>query len=186
VSVQLPLQDNWIPNKDQLFTSKAAIMECVGGVLDGFGRSEAYTRRVLHHGLTGQVKNGVGNIIVTLLGVYPGKAGGQQFQFAEGAYGKIAQRFARYRVLIATPWKSIEGGTVASLPTPEESAEQSAQIDRDGWLVYSGLLALALGGLTTDPPYAPIPEDNVLPATMLPYGPEGQMAGWEYQVELQL
>lgn len=189
MSAQFPNQDTWIPNRKQLFTSKAAVMEVVGGALDAFGRSEAYTRRVLTHGDLGQVLSGVGNIIITCTGVFPGRAGAQLFQFANegaGGFGKLPQRFARYRILMATPWKSLEAGIAPELPDPELTAEDTAVLDEDGWIVYSSLLAVSLGGVAANPPVSPVSQDNKLFAQMVPYGPQGQMAGWEITFEVQL
>lgn len=190
MSAQFPAQDGWIPNRQQIFVTKAAVMEIVGGALDAFGRSEAYGRRVITHGDTGQVLPSVGNIIVTNLGVFPGRAGAQLFQFemeGAGGFGKLAQRFGRFRILMATPWKSVEAsGYGGGLVEVDELASQTLDVDTDGWIVYSALLASSLGGVVVDPPLSRVSQDNKLFAQMLPYGPEGQMAGWEIIFEVQL
>jgi hypothetical protein len=192
-SVGLPAPaDQWPPNPGVLFDTRVAIMEAVMAGLEAHARLHpVYERRILGHGIQTQVMPGVsGQIIVTLLGVLPGIAGQQQFQFPSGDFGAVAssgRRFARYRVLVLRAWRSLnKEGMGAGVPSASDYAKQTQDVDTDGELCWAALTALGLGGLTTTVPKAPVTQNNTLLASMLAWGPQGGQAGWEYVVEQQL
>lgn len=184
--------DQWPPNPQVLFQTRVAILEAVLGALASHGRLEpTYERRILTHGAQAQVMPGVsGQVIVTLMGVYPGLAGQQQFQFPSGDYGAVAssgRRFSRYRVLVLQAWVTIDKESYGSgLPPAAKFLEQTKDVDTDGEICWAALTALGLGGVTTSIPKGPIAQDNTLLASMQAWGPQGGQAGWEYIVEQQL
>lgn len=181
----------WPPNPAVLFGTKVSIMEALVATLGAHGRLEpTYRRRILGHGPAAQVLPGEGQIIVSLVGVLPGLAGQQQFQFPSGDFGAVAssgRRFSRYRALVIRPWTSLDvSGWAPGLPMPEAMAKQSLDVDTDGEICWAALTALGLGGVVTSIPKAPIKQDNTLVASMAAWGPQGNCAGWEYIVEQQL
>lgn len=184
--------DTWPPNPKVLFETKVAILEAVMAGLEAHGALHpTYERRILAHGQQVQVLPDVmGQIIVSMPGVFPGVAGQQQFQFPSGDFGAVAssgRRFARYRVVMTRAWQSVNSeGMGAGLPGAAKYAKQAQDVDTDGELVWAALTSFALGGLKTTVPKAPIPQDNTLVASMQAWGPQGGQAGWEYIIEQQL
>lgn len=181
--ITFPPQGQWIPNLEQVTETGRALLAVAGAVLDYYGRGEDYERRVLQHGDTPQVLSGQAQVLVSCLGMFPGRAGQEQFQFAEGALGKLAQRFGRYLVTVARPWPTAKGGMVAQLPDADATEGAATDLDTDALLVFEAFRSVALGG--TKAPVAPLAQDNILVASMSPMGPQGGVAGWRITVEVQ-
>lgn len=181
--IQFPPLDNWIPNRTQLSDTGKQILAVTGGVLDAFGRGEDYGRRILTHGNTTPWTPDQAQLIVSFLGMFPGRAGEQDFQFDKGA-GRQMARFTRYEVQVVNRWAAPVGGLAPSLPPDSAITDAMETLWEDGLLVWSALIAMAFGGVRPTP--APIPQDNILIASMTPKGPQGVLAAWSILVEVQM
>jgi hypothetical protein len=127
---------------------------------------------------------GEAQLVVCIGNVFAGRAGEQQFQYAKGTLGKLAARTAQYFVEVVRPWATIEGGLAPSLQSTDALAETAALLWEDSYVVWSTLMATAMGGVTPSP--APIPQDNLMIGPAVPRGPAGGLAGYQIEVQIQM
>ena len=181
----------WMPSVDQFAASAATLVAVVGAALDRLGRGEPYRRRVFIHSAADvqwQVPDSgpKGQITAQVVRVYFGETVEQQFQFAKGALGRYGKRTVDFRLQLLNEWPTPKGGIAPALPRDSQLMVQTGEIWQDGLVMISALWALAMGGITTDPPVAPIEQDYLLVGDLQPVGPEGLVAGWKVDVSIQL
>ncbi len=178
---------DWIPNPDQITDSAAAMLEVVGGALDGYGVGTDFARRIFTHGdaplhLSETKKS---QLIVSLKNLELGRAGQKQFAFDNGALGAYGFILAEFAMQLWVPWPTPKGGLSAQQAADDALMAASATLDKATFIAFSALRALSQGGITTDPPVCPIVQDNMLVGPAQPIGPDGSFAGYEITVQLQ-
>jgi hypothetical protein len=190
VTVAFPVFQ-WIPNVDQFTDTGAALLAVIGDSLDSFGRGERYGRRVFSHGLEVPVKipqsgpDSKGQVLVSIVNVFFGKAGQELFTFIDGQIGKYGFLVVQYGIDVLADWPMPRSGERGVLQQDQDLMSAAGDIWTDGLIVISALRAVALHGITTDPPVAPIAEDNIHVGSMTPKGPAGGLAGWNVHVQIQ-
>ena len=178
--------DDWVGNKSQLADTGRGLLETVGQALDAFGRGDDYQRRTLQHGNTNVWAPNAPAIYVNMLGLFPGRAGQQQFQFPYGELGKVALRFGRYEVEVVNEYvAATTGGPAPRLPSPAAYDDAVTTLWTDAWIGWCALQALANGGIAPNL-VTRITQDMMLLASMTAKGPQGQLAGVSMIVEVQL
>jgi len=195
--VGFPLQATWIPDLDRLGDAGEILLDVAGQALDFFPlgagtRGTPYERRVL---TTGQIVPLVpeqdGQLSVSLMEVFLGRAGEQRFQQDKGTLGAYAQRNVRFQAQLARTSPTITGGISPRMQEPDDLEDYARTLWMDSYVVWSALLAMSLGGITDattgeqlSP--APISQDNILvgPITFDP--PAGGLAVAKIEVSVQM
>lgn len=190
---------DWIPNLEQVRTSANIILQVAGQALDYFPvaggqnkRGEVYKRRVLSTGrVVPIVPNQDGQLSVSVFNFYIGRAGEQRFQFFKGDLGSYSQRVMVFLVRLARLSPTITGGIAPKIQKESALDEQSNELWVDAYIVWSALLAMALGGVTNaqtgkqlSP--APITQDNLLIGPCAFPEPNGGVASAEIEIAVQL
>ena len=189
--VTFPGQGNWIPNQTQFSDAASGLLLVCGAALDQQGRGQEYARRVFSHGIRvpwklGQKQGARGQILVSFVKAFIGKAGQEQFQFIDGEIGKAGKRTMQFHVQVVNTWPVLKGGTTAMQETDESLMAQATETWQDCCIVLSSLWALALRGVQIEPPIPALVQNNVLVGAMEPVGPEGGLAGMEVPVYVQM
>ena len=187
MTVTFPIP-GWLPNPDQLQDSGATLLGVVADSLDQLGSpNRNFQRRLFTHGETALWIPDADQIVVSLAKVYLGRAGEEQYQFDKGVLGKYGFVTLAFDVAVVHGgWPTVEGGIGPRLPEQNALMSATSSLWHDGWVAFSALRALALGGITTTPPVCPIVQDNVMVGPMSAKGPSGKNAGLELQVLLQV
>lgn len=180
----------WLPDEDQLATTGQALMCCVVAVLTQWSRIGPYKRQLITMGDTPPWVVKDSQLIVSLSTTHMGRAGEQQFQLTKGAIGKAGYLTTRWWVEVVNPWPSITGGISPRMPSVDAIGTAADGLFRDAWIVFSGLRALMLGGVVTNPPVSPAPDPTsqvfTLVGPLAARGPIGGLAGLRCQVEILL
>lgn len=179
-------QGPWPPNPQRLTTTAQTLLAAASGAL-AQNQITDYDRQVITHGIRPVIApQEAAQLIVNCEGIFLGKAGAQQYQFQEGAFGKYAFYFARFGVTVARKGVTITGGLAPTLPTPAAQGDAAAPLWRDAWIVWSAMLALSLGGIT--PPAGPLvpPADSVMVGPMVASDSQGVQSWWQITVEVQM
>lgn len=195
--VGFPNRDLWIPDLDRLGDAGGIIRDIAGQALDFFPlgagtRGTPYERRVL---TTGQIVPLVpeqdGQLTVSLLEMFLGRAGEQRFQQDKGTLGAYAQRNVRFQVQLARTSPTVTGGISPRMQDADDLEDYARTLWMDSYIVWSALLAMSLGGVTDattgkqlSP--APITQDNILVGPIQFDPPTGGLATAKIEVQVQM
>jgi hypothetical protein len=136
----------WIPDTGIVNDIGTDLLTVVGASLDLFGYGVRYERRFVGHGTEAAIEPSKANqLTIVWSDMYLGRAGEKQFQFAKGALGKFAFAVAEYDIEITQPYPKRQGRE--AIRTTDIAAHR-ANLWRDSYIVWAGLVALANGGLT--------------------------------------
>jgi hypothetical protein len=180
---------DWIPNVDQFSETGSGLLVAVGAALDHNGVGGDFGRRVFTHGTVVPLQvNDVpqSQLIVTLVKIQLGRAGAYQYQYEDGALGKYAYIVGEYEVQLWTPWPTPSGGLSASLADDADVMAGAIMLSQVMLIAMATLRALALGGVTTNPPILPERENKMLVGPAVPAEPAGGLAGWKIAVEAEV
>jgi hypothetical protein len=198
IPISFPFPGQWIPDPHQVKTTGNILLAVAGAVLDQTSdgpdadRGQVYQRRILS---TGQniplVPEQDGQLGVSVFEMALGRAGEQRFQFFKGTLGTYAQKFVRYQVQLARLSPPITGGIAPRMQSPDDLEDFADELWTDTWLVWSALMALALGGVkignTGDQlSAAPLSQDNLLIGAAAFAEPAGGLAVSKIEVQVQM
>lgn len=196
--------DTWIPNLEQLGDGGQIILDVAGQALDHFPagadsgttpgttRGTPYQRRLLTTGqIVPMIPNQDGQLTVSLFEVFIGRAGEQRFQFYKGSLGTMDQRVARYLVQLTRKSPTVQGGIAPRMAATDDLVDYARTLWVDGYVVWSALLAMCLGGVKNSVTGAvlspgPLVQDNVLIGPMTLDPPAGGLATAKIEVIVQM
>lgn len=198
---ELPLlfpPDPWIPNEYQVEESGIVLLAVAGQSLDHFPindsentRGDIYERRVLTTGTeVPMLPDLPAQLAVSCLGLYPGRAGEQRFQFFKGTMGFPTEQYARFSVQLARKAATPTGGIAPKMASPEAMIGRAGALWTDTVIVRSALIALVLGGIKNaatgaQVSAAPITQDNILIGPVEFQNPRGSLAIASIEVQIQ-
>ena len=177
----------WIP--DQLVLSEVGntILLVCDAALTRYGYNTRYDRQFLGHGNEVVIEPSKANqLTVVLTELYLGVAGQKQFKPWDGAQGKYAFQTADYEIQIMNPWPKRQG--TQAIKTSDIAA-RLPELWRDSYVVWSAMVALALGGVI--PPAGALRQiqskrNGIMVGPMSPKGAAGGEAGFAITVSVQL
>lgn len=182
----------WYPDPQLLAAVGAMLVGVAGAGLDEAGIGDQYARRVFVHGAEDipwtMPQNAAqrGQLTCRITRLYLGEAGVQQFQPPRGEFGKWGKRTCEYRLEVVQAWPAVRGGLAGSQAPDQELMDATQKIWRDGYVVWSTLIALGMGGVTTVPEVVPTGQDWLLVNDLQPVGPRANEAGWSVLVSVLL
>jgi hypothetical protein len=186
-TVQLP-RGPWIPNVDQITDSAAGLLAVIVAGLNQWGLTDGLERVIFTHGDTIPIvrnEQSKKQLAVAFTGLEIGNAGEKRFQYPMGDIGSFAHHTGNFTVELWFPWPTPTGGVSTSLPQTKQLLDAAQLLNQAGYILFSCLRALALGGVKVNPPITPLEIDGIIPGPMKPLGPSGGMAGWTVEVQCQ-
>lgn len=172
----------WLPHIPILNDAADATLDVAHGALHVIGTGDLYDRRTVTHGASAPVEPGDrgGQLYVTVPQVFLGRPGEQQYQLDHGAQGRYGFRTAVFRVRLVKPWPFRESDGQPT-QTPKLDAARRTLFD-DGMVVWSALVAWALGGVIHPKIQPRVNEIHVGPLTAA--DPQGGQASWTIDVSI--
>jgi hypothetical protein len=178
----------WFPDIQILNDIGNALLTVSIAGLKLFGLDTRYERKFFGHGvIAAPVEPSKANQLTIITGrMFLGKAGQEQFSPPEGAPGRFAFQTVDYEVEITNPWPMRQG--TQALKTTDIAAVR-ANLNRDAFVLWSTLTALALGGVVA--PAGALQDalskrNGVVVGPMQPRGPAGGEASYLTTVSVQL
>lgn len=178
-----PTLSSWLTHGDGLNRVADAVLDVSAGALTAIDRDEFYSRKVVTHGQEDNVNpsEAAGQLVVTVPRVFLGQPGQEQFQLDHGAQGRFGFRTGVFRVRLTRPWPMRQDTLPIAVPVLDEAR---TSIFEDGYVVWSALIAWALGGII-HPTVQPRGNEIHVGPLQAP-NPAGGQASWTCDVSILL